>query len=64
MHPKPKVYAPRGATKEKTVQVRLLPEERRQFERLVKQLGVSESSLGRDYIIRSMQEEASKQAAA
>lgn len=47
MHPKPKAYAPRGAAKEKTVQMRLLTDERREFERLCREQGGSESSIAR-----------------
>lgn len=47
MPPKPKAYAPRGAAKEKTVQMRLLTDERREFERLCREQGGSESSIAR-----------------
>lgn len=47
MNTKPKKYGPRSVAKEKTVQMRLLSEERREFERLCLQQGGSESSIAR-----------------
>lgn len=44
---KPKAYGPRGTAKQKPVQMRLLSDERREFERLCQQQGGSESSIAR-----------------
>lgn len=47
MHSKPKAYGPRGAAKQKPVQMRLLAQERTEFERLCQEQGGSESSIAR-----------------
>ncbi|RQO78243.1 hypothetical protein DBR44_00380 [Aquitalea sp. FJL05] len=47
MNTKPKAYGPRSVAKEKPVQMRLVSEERREFERLCREQGGSESSIAR-----------------
>jgi|GEM_PF-5713362 len=54
MHSKPKAYGPRGAAKQKPVQMRLLAQERCEFERLCKEQGGSESSVARDIFLAGL----------
>lgn len=54
MQLKRRKYGPRGSTKTKLVQMRLLPTEREEFDRAVIGSGYSESKLVRDIYLLSL----------